>query len=89
MQRDKGKLKEAHYRRLLMKFLALLSVLSLAPYSFYLVSDGFRNFLELGHLWLVIALVLFALSMFIGKPIYKLENPFLHSRDCKEPRHDK
>lgn len=89
MQKDKRKLTEAHYRRLLMKFLALLSVLSLAPYSFYLVSDGFRNFLEFGHLWLVIALILFGLSMFIGKPIYRLENPFLHSRNRKETHHGK
>lgn len=91
MQRDVKKLKEAQYRRVLMKFFAFFSALCLMPYCFFLVSYGYRNFLGLGHFWLLGALILMILAIWVSHPIYRLENPFLYSLDKrkkKEPKHE-
>ncbi|MFT5816264.1 MAG: hypothetical protein ACI9VT_004042 [Psychroserpens sp.] len=83
MQTDKLDLKEAAHRRLLGKAILFIALSHLIPYSFFLVSDGFRNFMEFGHGWLAVSVFCFVVTFYIMKPIYKLENPFLYSLDQK------
>jgi len=81
MQRNKQKLREANKRRLVGKFTLFIAVMTLIPYVFFLVSDGHRDFLNLGHHSLAIFVSLITVAAIIMKPIYRLEYPFLYSKN--------
>lgn len=83
MQRDPKKLREAHIRRMVGKTLILTGGVFLIPYAIFLFSGGYRDLWSMGHFGLAISLGLAFCGILVMRPVYRLENPFLHSLDQK------
>ena len=81
MQRNRSKLKNAEIRRVVSKAFLLISVVFMTIYLIFLVSEGNRNFADMGHLSLLVSTFLMLIAFFIMRPVYALEYPFLASRN--------